>query len=72
MADFTAKKAKVMDRPLRIRHSMQLEVDPGNESRLERIKSQLQHVKKVSCVLPAEHRWVIFTDRKIIKDFPRV
>ena len=47
MADFTAKKAKVMDRPPRIRHSIQLEVEPESESRLHRVKSQLQHVKSV-------------------------
>ena len=47
MADFTAKKAKVMDRPPRIRHSIQLEVEPESEGRLQRVKSQLQHVKSV-------------------------
>ena len=45
MADFTAKKAKMMDRPPRIRHSIQLEVEPESEVRLHRVKSQLQHVK---------------------------
>ena len=45
MADFTAKKAKVMDRPPRVRHSIQLEVDPESEGRLQRVKSQIQSVK---------------------------
>ena len=45
MADFTAKKAKIMDRPPRIRHSIQLEVEPESEGRLQRVKSQLQQVK---------------------------
>ena len=45
MADFTAKKAKVMDRAPRIRHSIQLEVEPESEGRLQRVKSQLQQVK---------------------------
>ena len=45
MADFTAKKAKVMDRVPRIRHSIQLEVEPESEGRLQRVKSQLQQVK---------------------------
>jgi len=47
MADFTAKKAKVMDRRARIRHSIQLEVEAENEGRLQRVKSQLQHVRSV-------------------------
>lgn len=47
MADFTAKKAKVMDRPARVRHSIQLEVEPESESRLHRVKCQLQYVKSV-------------------------
>ena len=47
MADFTAKKAKVMDRRSRIRHSIQLEVDGESEGRLQRVKSQLQHVRSV-------------------------
>ena len=47
MADFTAKKAKVMDRPPRIRHSIQLEVEPESEGRLQRVKSQLQEVKSL-------------------------
>ena len=46
MADFTAKKAKIMDRPPRIRHSIQLEVEPESEGRLQRVKSQLQHAKR--------------------------
>ena len=45
MADFTAKKAKIMDRPPRIRHSIQLEVEPESEGRLQYVKSQLQQVK---------------------------
>ena len=45
IADFTAKKAKVMDRPPRVRHSIQLEVDPESEGRLQRVKSQIQSVK---------------------------
>ena len=47
MADFTAKKAKVMDRRARIRHSIQLEVEAESEGHLQRIKSQLQHVRSV-------------------------
>ena len=47
MADFTAKKAKVMDRRARIRHSIQLEVEAESEGRLQRVKSQLQHVRSV-------------------------
>ena len=34
-----------MDRPPRIRHSIQLEVEPESEGRLQRVKSQLQQVK---------------------------
>ena len=45
MADFTAKKAKIMDHPPRFRHSIQLKVEPESELRLHRVKSQLQHVK---------------------------
>ena len=45
MADFTAKKAEVMDRPPRIRHSIQLEVESELEGRLQRVKSQPQQVK---------------------------
>ena len=41
MADFTAKKAKIMDRP----PSTQLEVEPESEGCLQRVKSQLQRVK---------------------------
>ena len=47
MADFTAKKAKLMDRRARIRHSIQLEVEAESEGRLQRVKSQLQHVRSV-------------------------
>ena len=47
MADFTAKKVKVMDRPSRNRHSIQLEVGPESQRCLDRVKSQLQHVKSV-------------------------
>ena len=47
MADFTAKKAKLMDRRARIRHSIQLEVEAESERRLQRVKSQLQHVRSV-------------------------
>ena len=47
MADFTAKKAKVMDSRARIRHSIQLEVEAESEGRLQRVKSQLQHVRTV-------------------------
>ena len=47
MADCTAKKAKVMDRRARIRHSIQLEVETESEDRLQRVKSQLQHVRSV-------------------------
>ena len=36
-----------MDGRPRIRHSIQLEVEPESERRLQRIKSQLQHVKSV-------------------------
>ena len=45
MADFTAKKAKIMDCPPRIQHSIQLEVEPESDGRLQRAKSQLQQVK---------------------------
>ena len=31
----------------RIRHSIQMEVEPESEGRLQRLKSQLQHVKSV-------------------------
>ena len=55
MADFTAKKAKEMDHLPRIRHSIQLEVEPESEDHLQCIKSQLQHMKSVlritSCTL---------------------
>ena len=47
MADFTAKKAKVMDHLPRIRHCIQLEVEPESEGRLQCVKSQLQHMKSV-------------------------
>ena len=47
MADFTSKKAKVIVSRPRIRHSIQLEVEPESEGRLQRVKSQLQHVKSV-------------------------
>ena len=47
MSDFTSKKAKVMDGRPRIRHSIQLEVEPESEERLQCVKSQLQHVKSV-------------------------
>jgi len=50
MAEFTAKKAKIMDRPPRIRHSIQLEVEPESEGRLQRIKSHLQQVKSFLCI----------------------
>ena len=50
MADFTAKKAKVMDRAPRIRHSIQLEVEPESEGRLQRVESQLQQVKSFLCI----------------------
>ena len=47
MADFISKKAKLMDRRARIRHSIQLEVEAESEGRLQRVKSQLQHVRSV-------------------------
>lgn len=47
MSDFTPKKAKVMSGRSRIRHSIQMEVEPESEGRLQRVKSQLQHVKSV-------------------------
>jgi len=69
MANFTAKKVKVMDRPPRIRHSMQLEVDPGNESRLERIKSQLQHVKSVLHITSRTPMGYLLLIEKLLKIF---
>ena len=36
-----------MDRRARIRHSIQLEVETESEGRLQRVKSQLQHVRSV-------------------------
>jgi len=69
MADFTAKKAKVMDRPLRIRHSIQLEVDPGNERRLERVKSQLQHVKSVLRITSRTPMGNLLLIEKLLKIF---
>ena len=58
MADFTAKKAKVMDRRARIRHSIQLEVEAESEGRLQRVKSQLHNVRSVLHIT-AGLRWVI-------------
>ena len=47
MAKFTEKRAKVMDRQARIRHSIQLEVEAESEGCLQRVKSQLQHIRSV-------------------------
>ena len=39
MSDFTPKKAKVMSGRSRIRHSIQMEVEPESEGRLQRVGS---------------------------------
>jgi len=50
MANFTAKKAKVMDRCARIRHSIQLEVAAESEGCFQRVKSVLHLNSRTSTV----------------------
>ena len=69
MSDFTPKKAKVMSGRSRIRHSIQMEVEPESEGRLQRVKSQLQHVKSVLGITSRTPMGNLCMIEKLLQDF---
>ena len=72
MSDFTSKKAKVMDGRTRIRHSIQLEVESESEGRLQRVKSQLQHVKSVLRVTSRTPMGNLLMIEKLLQVFQKI